>query len=135
VKELKYRAIIKEKNTTIYFTLQDIVSSKPLFSVRELLIPWLREGNIPDEYANDEDIDHKTIYSGDILEFTATGFGVGDGVKPWISAVVWDYGSWMVWQKVDSNSGRGHSLGAIEHDTFRRKVIGNVHENPELLNG
>lgn len=31
----------------IEFTLQDLVDQSPLFDIREILIPWLRKGNIP----------------------------------------------------------------------------------------
>lgn len=43
----KFRACISE-NTIIDFTIKDLVSPNPLFSIRELLIPWLQKGNNPE---------------------------------------------------------------------------------------
>lgn len=44
--EIKFRARISPK-TIIAFTLDDLVNPNPLFSIRELVIPWLRAGNKP----------------------------------------------------------------------------------------
>lgn len=35
------------EDARIVFTFQDILNPDPLFSIRELLIPWLKKGNIP----------------------------------------------------------------------------------------
>lgn len=40
--EIKFRAIIPERNCKIFFTLEDLVMKPfPKFSIREILIPWL----------------------------------------------------------------------------------------------
>jgi hypothetical protein len=67
MEKLKFRAIIPEHNATIYFDLTDLIhpSRKDLFSKRELLIPWLLAGNIPDQYSGKEDITGREIYEGD----------------------------------------------------------------------
>jgi len=48
LKEIKFMARIPERNTTIYFTLYDLVKPEPLFSIREILKPWLLAGNQPE---------------------------------------------------------------------------------------
>lgn len=81
--KLKFRAIIKynliqqeeakrlgDENIEYavkFFQLEDFV--KPLFSVRELLLPWLKEGNIPDLYVGYNDKRNVEIYCNDYVEF------------------------------------------------------------------
>lgn len=51
LKEEKFKAIIREKNAVIIFTLKTLSNPKPLFSIRTLLLPWLRKGNYPRKFS------------------------------------------------------------------------------------
>jgi hypothetical protein len=68
VNEIKFRARINE-NTTIPFTLGDLVSPEPLFSTRHLLIPWLRAGNKPDVFTGETDRNSREIYENDPIRW------------------------------------------------------------------
>jgi len=43
MRKIRFRVIIDE-TTTIPFILQDLVDPDPIFSIRELVIPWLKAG-------------------------------------------------------------------------------------------
>ncbi|MFA5790728.1 MAG: hypothetical protein WC976_06680 [Caldisericia bacterium] len=65
--EIKFRAIIEEKNTTIYFNLQDIINPAPADNIRNILLPWMRAGGKPDRGLNLADKGGKDIYERDLL--------------------------------------------------------------------
>lgn len=129
MKTMKFRAIIPERNATIYFDLNDLARLSDLndiprlhekFSTREILVPWLLKGNVPDLYTGQKDEKGKEIYGGDILvpfpnEYNeppyTVEFSVGAFTLTRPHAIVktfWEFGN-------------------------QWKVIGNVTENPELL--
>jgi hypothetical protein len=64
VNEIKFRARIA-KDTVVPFTLGDLVNPNPLFSIRQLLIPWLRAGNKPDVFTGETDRNDREIYEND----------------------------------------------------------------------
>lgn len=118
MEELKFRAIMKDRNAIKYFTLQDLVNPKTLFSIRELLIPWLLEGNQPDRWIGLRDEDKKEIYEGDVLRWYP------NRTKHYSDVVV----------KYQGNAfylGGWYENDYPETEKFSR-VIGNIHKNPEL---
>lgn len=129
MREIKFRAHINPK-TIIYFTLEDLVNPNPLFSIRELLIPWLRSGHKPDDYTGLKDKNGKGIYEGDIVS-------QGDNYP---SVIEWCQFGEMIegtgWclheyypQKVDIFD----CYHTTDSYTDGLEVIGNIYENPELL--
>ena len=119
---LKFRAIDKRENFKIIFTLQELSEPEPLFSIRELLKPWLSEGNMPDQYIGIEDIIKDEIYTGDILRKE-------DGrtclVIPFHSP---SYSGFDL--KVINGTGSPPPQYSLWRDW---QIIGNIHENPELI--
>ena len=95
MKELKFRAIINP-TTTIFFTMQDLVNPNPRFSILEILIPWLKEGNIPDQYITRKDKNKKEIYEGDrirVPEYTWEGWKYPEDIQ----SVDWEsYGGYFL---------------------------------------
>lgn len=114
-REIKFRAVISEQ-TMIYFTLTDLIN--PLFSIREILIPWLLEGNKPDEYASLKDKNGKEIYEGDVVSIYGQRFLVD-----WVN-----YGfDPFVCFNLAGDKTRFNKM--LQHT----EIIGNIYENPELL--
>ena len=51
-KEAKLMGDKNISSTEIEFDFVDLVNPDPLFDIREILIPWLRKGNIPEIIAD-----------------------------------------------------------------------------------
>jgi len=110
-REVKFRAVI-DKNTTIFFTLMDLTEQHLKFSIRELLIPWLEAGNIPDIYTWRKDKNDTEIYEGDTVR-------LGPGYTYKIENL-----ERFFWAMYDDQMGI---------DFTKSEVIDNTHENPEDL--
>lgn len=126
MREIKFRAIIPERNAIIYFDLTDLVhpSRKDLFSQRELLIPWLLAGNKPDEYIGLKEENGKEIYEGDVAEVECECGFKGN------ATVEYKHNAF----KLDYPYQHRFSSGELEFNRMNRvRIIGNISENPELL--
>jgi hypothetical protein len=122
-REIKFRAVMPERNATVYFTLKDLIDPQPLFSTRELVIPWLRKGNKPDLYISHKDINNVEIYEGDIVR------GTGSAAKNIIGIVSWQV-PYTRFSVVETQSNLASFLMAS--DWKSAEVIGNIYESPEL---
>lgn len=67
MENLKFRVRIPERNAVLYFALTDLIhpSRRDSFSNRNLLIPWLLTGKVPELFTGKKDITSKEIYEGD----------------------------------------------------------------------
>lgn len=131
MEQLKLRARISEK-TCIEFRLEDLVKPNPLFSIRELVKPWLLKGGKPDLYAFDDE-HNKPVYEGDICRW-----GSEDG-EFYIGVL------WLKWEKETLGFAwedvRCITEEAIGEDCELRdknwtgslERLGNITANPELL--
>ena len=134
MKELKFRAIIPERNATIYFTLKDLIQDK--FSNREILWKWLKEGNQPDLFTGFKDHDRKEIYEGDIVKKSYhNGFCYllierfnYKPVAKILKNLPYEY---VIGYENFGNDYLYYDLYQLEG--YNLEVIGNIYENPELL--
>lgn len=121
MREQLFRAVITPHKTVITFTLDDLANPHPLFSIRELVKPWLRAGNKPDDYTGLKDKNDKEIYERDILKPDNIM-----GTHGAVYLVEWDSPEFII----TAGQYRGSVLGSF---CKYSKVIGNIYENPELL--
>ena len=125
--KLKFRAVIPERNAKIIFTLEDLIMAhldKSLFSIREILIPWLLVGNEPDRYTSLDDKNGVEIYEDDTLRINLDG-------ESYISPVMKKHGCWVIYHpyRLDMHTGERDYINFgwwTSHDNV--EVIGNIHE-------
>ena len=72
-----------------------------------------------EQYTGYKDCNGKDIYEGDVFK---------PGVYPW-DAVEFENGQWQV----NLRGCRIHNLAELIEDGHDLEVVGNIHENPELL--
>ncbi len=132
---MKFRAVIPERNATIYFDLSDLIhpARKDLFSKRELLIPWLLAGNEPDRYIGLKDKNRKEIYEGDIIQTVSelmTNFGERPTGKYLTTLLSIEYDETNAkFKERDLITKYLKPLGLSQHSISQySEVIGNIHE-------
>lgn len=125
---MKFRAIIN-KNTIIFFDFKDLADPKPLFSIRELLKPWLAKDNEPDRFTGLQDSKGNDIYENDIIAFTTCeGFYNFD-----IIGKVY-FGEHAKFEIEKLNFECSQKIFEFEFVPSKySEILGNVHQNPELL--
>ena len=129
MREKKFRACISP-GTVIIFTLEDLVDPNPCFSIRELVKPWLLEGNVPDDYIGLKDKNGKEIYEKDIVRYPRAS-GYDNHIT--IALVEWDDEKARF--QIRFRDYPEHHLSATgkAKRLISYEVIGNVHENSELI--
>ena len=149
MKTMRFRAIIPERNAGIYFDLNDLAILGDLdhiarlgqkFSTREILVPWLLGGNVPDLYTGRKDKNGNTIYGRDIIRYAdieIEGKKFSGITHIWFRAgsfVLDKIGSYQPFAR-DGKAGLGFYTPSIYSINTEKQleVIGNVTQNPELL--
>jgi len=120
MREIKFRAWDEGLEEMIYF---DLLSTDRLDF--QLMTEYL-EGSFVMQYTGLKDKNGKEIYERDILEITEKSVYV----YPGIYQVVYGAGGFDIEMKSFGES-ITHRLGEIPNGY--NEVIGNIHENPELL--
>lgn len=113
-REIKFRAFDTENKTWTFVTLGDLIcgactekGDKPLSGEKQV---W-------EQYTGLKDKDGKEIYEGDIVDYNDDGDCIG--------YVVYNAPNYEIMEKI----GYPCWLKGSPH----QRVIGNIHENPELL--
>lgn len=122
MKHKQFRAVIPEKNAVIYFNLVDMIS--PKFSNRNILFPWLRAGNRPNQYLGIETKGGGPVYEYDVIEteeykwlVEEIGTLERDGVNRGLCV---------------SPFGDGNNY-FLEDSILAGKIVGNIDANPNLI--
>jgi len=126
-REIKFRAIIDD-NTQIFFTLKQIFDGTESFSIRELLVPWLLKGNIPNQFTGIKDRSNIDIYEGDILKI------YNNSIKTYSSFC--GENDIRVIKFIEETSTHGWELSGFTFCKENKEcflIIGNIFQNPELL--
>jgi len=119
VDEHRFRAYIKGES--LHFTLQSLADPTPLFSVREIVKPWLFAGNRPDRWTGRRDKANHEIYAGDIVQFGDVLFQViDDGVD-------------LVLREPGHTEDDDLDDFLSNYDDHDLKIVGNVYVNAELM--
>lgn len=122
-RELKFRsAHYKHDGTFSGFTYWGMIDLMGSHSEDSFAGPTSRNGTVrkfEEQYTGKKDCKGTEIYDGDIIEFDVREWGDD---KSNIHVVSWD-----------DEDGRWSWGGGLTSDMEYRTVIGNIHENPELI--
>ncbi len=131
MREIKFRAAIKREGgeyDLVKFKLSDFI--EPLWSIRELVIPFLKNGNIPDRYAGLNDKNDKEIYEGDIVKGIIRSCQESIQESPIKGEIKYKNGSFII---SESEFFYCALKTVKEFSSETLEVLGNIYENPELL--
>lgn len=119
-REIKFRFVLKKENeiTFAYYSIDEVLENiGPMFCHLEEL-GW--ELIAKDQFTCLLDKNGKEIYEGDILQYSCGGDAQSD---PYIVEDIYDF-------HIQIN--RDDNYYRIDRSSL--KIIGNIHQNPELLN-
>ena len=93
------------------------------------------------QYTNQKDKSGKEIYEGDIVVQNSYPWFTDEGKPNYRGVIEWYYSSWNVSAQSVNSDNRGMAIGRGLNDdgldegaTSDWEIIGNIYENPELLN-
>ncbi len=120
--QIKFRAVIPERNATIFFTLESLL--KATFSNREILWEWLKAGNQPNQYIGLQTSDGADVYETDVIQTEEIRWLVEE-----IGAL----------ERDENNNGMcaspfGNGTNYfIDEGILKGKIIGNIINDPNLI--
>lgn len=118
MREIKFRNMVYREQckdwVTYFYTLEDLVENSDM-DVFE---------NVWEQYTGLKDKNGKEIYEGDVVSYTTCYYGKE---RKRTKAI-----QWAEWTSDDF--GMPYNVGFFDVDSSM-EVIGNIHENPELLGG
>lgn len=135
MRELKFRAWNTTRNCWTLRVELDLLYEKPMLLHGEIENNngYLTDNTIIEQYTGLKDKNGKEIYEGDILEEFVCGVKMFKG-KPCGRRTIWQ----VMWNDRECCFDLHYLRGAVFGDSLMTvddeyEVIGNIHENPELL--
>lgn len=127
---MKYRSFINE-NTIIVFTIDDLMMKPLLFSIRQLVIPWLKKGNEPDIHVGYIS-DGKEYYTGDVIRMEFQN-DRQEKIAEEINVVVWNDDIKCI-EYAPSPKHRGNTIRELFHGykgcryIIYKEILGNIYD-------
>lgn len=137
MRELKFRAYLEPRwedddDAGMYYDIQrsyDTLGGVKPYDIMTSFNSWLEEEHATvEQYTGLKDKNSKEIYEGDILKFRGRAYEVKFD----------NYGQFYIENKKYHWLENGYSFRSVDiwcADGILVEVIGNIHENPDFLNG